>query len=213
MLLDAARSRSADALSTRSAESLLLLPPSPAPAASTPPPRLHTLLDRARYGVGTADLQPRSAPNLHVLVKQAQLVKEMPKPDEDALWRAASRGDVATVRQLLARGGAQHLEYRCVRYGGSTAFHQACRNGHSEVAKLLSGAGADLEARNDAGLTPLAAAATMGHKALVAELLLLGGAQTPTRPAARPMLSFADIRERDASFVLNSRSRACAVCL
>jgi hypothetical protein len=54
-------------------------------------------------------------------------------------------------------------------------LHSAAGGGHEEVAELLLAKGADVNAKNNDGFTPLHSAAAQGHKD-VAELLLAKGA-------------------------------------
>ena len=177
---------------SQSSVNLAMIAQRPRTAAPTRKPneRLGALLDRARYvpgadsdagPAGAPMARPASAPSLHLLVKQAKAAAAMPAPDEDALWLAARRGDEAGARKLLSRGAARTLEWRCVRYGGGTALHCACRHNHVDIVEMLVGAGADIEARTDAGLTPLSVAASMGYAPLCDELIRHGahrGART-----------------------------------
>jgi len=63
---------------------------------------------------------------------------------------------------------------------GSTPLHLAASNGHYDVADLLVGYGADVNAANKKGRTSLHAAAVAGDDAIVA-LLLLNGADAKVR--------------------------------
>ena len=61
---------------------------------------------------------------------------------------------------------------------GDTALHIAAAQGYGEVVKLLASQGADLNARNAKGLTPLAAVATRaGRKSMVDLLRSLGASE------------------------------------
>ena len=52
---------------------------------------LYALLDRGRFAPADPSLgRPQSAPNLHVLVRQAQVAKALPPPIEGELWAAAA---------------------------------------------------------------------------------------------------------------------------
>ena len=53
-------------------------------------------------------------------------------------------------------------------------LHLAAQGGHKEIAELLIAAGADVNAKNKYGTTPLHKAAFYGHKE-IAELLIANG--------------------------------------
>jgi len=105
------------------------------------------------------------------------------KPDAmgmTTLHRAAQDGDVERVRQQLAAGKAdvnvrvRSNERRSPEWG-STPLHYAVRDGHADVVKLLIDNGADVNAANDRGVTPL-------HRAIacdgaMAKLLIERGAK------------------------------------
>ncbi len=63
-------------------------------------------------------------------------------PGDSPLADAAMRDDVAAVRALLAQGA----DVNTPRGDGMTGLHWAALNGNAEIARLLIGAGADLEA-------------------------------------------------------------------
>jgi hypothetical protein len=91
----------------------------------------------------------------------------------DALRRAASVGDVARVRELLAAG----VDVNSANAYGGTALAFACDKGHLEVVKVLLDKGADLEAKDRFySSTPLQWAAVKGH-AEIARMLLAKGAK------------------------------------
>jgi len=71
-----------------------------------------------------------------------------------ALMIAASRGDYASALRLLAE-----CEVNARDRLGNTALIYAAAGGHAEVVRLLLGAGADANTRNDAGLSALDRAA------------------------------------------------------
>lgn len=116
------------------------------------------------------------------------------------LVAAASLGKLQLVRDFLDSGGSLTFPRRVVtsepndefvadsaRAKGdviSDAFYSACRNGHTDVAKLLLERGADVNAKGILGGTGLHWAAINGHKDTVAFLLAHG----------------ADLTIRDAKF-------------
>src|ERR1044071_5593940 len=67
------------------------------------------------------------------------------------LQDAASRGDLEKVRALIKSNPAG----ASAREGGTTALHEATRAGHLEVVKLLVASGANVNATDFSGLTPL----------------------------------------------------------
>ena len=110
------------------------------------------------------------------------------------LQDAAGQGDTEKVRALLQSNPAALY----ARDGGTTALHEAARAGHLAVVKLLVEKGANLNATDFSGLTPLKLA--LGRrKTEVADYLRQQGAQerivtaprasipTNTSTAARPL--------------------------
>ncbi len=84
---------------------------------------------------------------------------------------AAMRDDVAAVRALLADGA----DVNTPRGDGMTGLHWAALNGNAEIARLLIGAGADLEAATRIGAhTPLHVAGREGSGEIVAVLAEAG---------------------------------------
>jgi ankyrin repeat protein len=111
-------------------------------------------------------------------------------------FTAAERGDLATLRGHLAHGlspdaeraGASLLELACAagqervatalldaRARVGIALHAASAAGHPALVSVLLDRGADPEARDRAGFSPLLTAIAAGHEA-VALLLLRRGA-------------------------------------
>ena len=84
---------------------------------------------------------------------------------------AAMRDDVAAVRALLADGA----DVNAPRGDGMTGLHWAALNANVEIARLLVGAGADLEAATRIGAhTPLHVAGREGSGEIVAVLAEAG---------------------------------------
>ncbi|MBU0638688.1 MAG: ankyrin repeat domain-containing protein [Planctomycetes bacterium] len=87
------------------------------------------------------------------------------------LHAAAELGDLARVRELLAR--APHsLEAR--NDAGRTALHAAARHGHAAVVEFLVGQGAEVDARDNSQRTPLHLAAYFGQRDVIVFLLEQG---------------------------------------
>ena len=107
------------------------------------------------------------------------------------LVEAADRGDLETVRALIAAGvdldAREYLPFRRL----VTALYVASAAGHREVASALvaAGAGVDVRIESDASVrpgqlsnaTPLAGAARGGHVELI-RLLAAAGADSDARP-------------------------------
>lgn len=79
---------------------------------------------------------------------------------------AASRDDIAEVRRLIARG----IDIDSKDYDLRTALHLAASEGHEEMTRFLLDRGANREALDRWGNTPLDGAKRAGHDA-VAEML------------------------------------------
>ncbi|MEW6532662.1 MAG: ankyrin repeat domain-containing protein [Thermodesulfobacteriota bacterium] len=98
---------------------------------------------------------------------------EAPEPSsaEGPLMGAAARGDLAQVKDMLAKGA----DVNSTDQDGRTALMLAALGGRPEVAKLLIEKGADVNARMKGGSTVLMAAAMVGN-AEVVRLLVEKGA-------------------------------------
>ena len=77
---------------------------------------------------------------------------------EPPLHRAAYKGDVETIKELIQQGESVHS----LNSEGATPLHWAAFKGKPEAAKLLLRYGADVNARTKKGSTPLRLAVT--HK-------------------------------------------------
>ena len=94
--------------------------------------------------------------------------------DEQALMKAATDGQTAEVRVLLAAG----TDPDAVDKRGNTALLYAANRGHEEAVGALAEGGADLDKANMYGGTPLMVAASNGHSGVVRRLLELGADHT-----------------------------------
>ncbi len=90
---------------------------------------------------------------------------------EHELLRAAKRGDLEKVKELLRRGADPNF----TTLYGMTALHYAAMAGHVDVVKLLLEWGANPNIRREGEWTPLHYAASHGHINIV-KLLLERGA-------------------------------------
>lgn len=82
------------------------------------------------------------------------------------LMQAAGRGDIASIKALLASGA----QVNAVDAWGNSALLNAARQGEVESARILLKAGAYADGRGGA-MSPLAAAALRGHTLLVRLLI------------------------------------------
>ena len=92
-------------------------------------------------------------------------------PETEALLRAASAGNVDTVRTLLA---SPNVDVNGYDDQGNTALIQAARFGHNQVVTQLLIAKADPNIKNNEGKTALSVAAEGGHDQTVAVLTQAG---------------------------------------
>src|SRR3990172_6879772 len=89
-------------------------------------------------------------------------------PESDLrLVEAVEKGDAAAVRALLG----QRVDVNLSRADGTTALAWAVHRDDLETADLLIRAGANVNAPNDYGVTPLFLACTNRNAALVNKLL------------------------------------------
>ena len=96
----------------------------------------------------------------------------VPPPPSLAIWDAAELGRVEVVRRHLAAGTDVNARGGIT---GLTALHQAAFHGHTAIARLLIGAGADVNAANRRGEAPLHSTVYWGHRE-IAGLLIANGA-------------------------------------
>ena len=103
---------------------------------------------------------------------------------QSQLWIAASVGNAAKVRSLLATSeGARLLVDLQAKDGASPPF-AACNNGHTEVVRALLSGGAKVDLQTNYGMTPLFAACLKGYTEVVRALLSGGPRQTSSHPMA-----------------------------
>ena len=99
-------------------------------------------------------------------------------PQPAALFRAARLGHTSQLRTLVAEaaepGVALDLNWKNPQRRGTTALHAAVDRGHEDEVEILIGAGADVDAVNDFGATPMHEAAAAGRVSMGKLLLKLG---------------------------------------
>jgi hypothetical protein len=100
-------------------------------------------------------------------------------PAQEQLWAACKRGDDAAIYRLVRTEGAD-VNARDPSFGLWTACHYAAHAGRSRVVEALWRLGANIDAGNGAGSTPLAIAAAEGHVSLVQKLVAKGANVTAT---------------------------------
>ena len=101
-------------------------------------------------------------------------------PLVERILAAARDGDVAALRELLARDPAL---VGAVDVHRKTPLHLAAEHDHAEVAELLIAAGAELEAWTTWGATPLEWAGVLGSRR-AGDVLLAHGARLTLASAA-----------------------------
>ncbi|WP_311137609.1 ankyrin repeat domain-containing protein [Streptomyces sp. I6] len=120
------------------------------------------------------------------------------------LFRRAEHGDTPGVRALLDAGVDPH-----VRDGaGRTLLHALYLLDHEELLPRLLAAGADLEATDTSGRTPLFTAASEGGSRTLVEALIAAGARIDTvDPSGMSLAHVIRLRRRDDLVLLRDRVR------
>lgn len=85
--------------------------------------------------------------------------------NDTALHVAASEGYLKVCETLLDYGECTAIDSK--NNQGRTALHIACMKGHLQIAQLLVRSGADLDAVDDDGNTPLHLASQNSHNGLI----------------------------------------------
>src|SRR4029434_8254246 len=94
------------------------------------------------------------------------------------LIQAAKNRDLKTFRELVSK-----VDVRVALPDGTTALHWAAHWNDAEAVEALIRAGADVNAANDLGVTPLGLACTDGGPVVVASLLRAGADANAALPA------------------------------
>jgi ankyrin repeat protein len=110
-------------------------------------------------------------------------INARPDVDKALLDYAAEQNQVVVATWLLDHGAKVDGEQQQGLQMGITALHRAAFFNSFEVAQLLIGRRADVNANRSRGTTPLLYAASSGHGHIV-ELLLQNGADTEARTGA-----------------------------
>jgi ankyrin repeat protein len=100
---------------------------------------------------------------------------------------AAMRGDLATVRKMIA----SKADVNAPQNDGATALHWAVFKGDREMAAVLMRAGANPKAANREGVTPLWLASVNGDATMVRSLIEAGADPNETLPLGRTPLMLA----------------------
>ena len=112
---------------------------------------------------------------------------------------AASRGDVAAVRTLLA----QKADVNATQSDGATALHWAVYRGDREMTDLLIRAGANVKVANREGATPIWLASVNGDAAIISALLAAGADPNERMPLGRtPLMTASRTGNTEAMQVL-----------
>ena len=129
------------------------------------------------------------------------------------LLMAALKGNVAVVKELLAKGA--EIDHTC---GGLTPLIAAAANGHVEIARHLLASGAKVNGKSEQGPTALMQAAEKGHLDLV-RLLIEHGADVNAKAsyvwAELPLTGqdCVDLERLSAIEELCAREKCCMTAL
>jgi Ankyrin repeats (3 copies) len=129
-------------------------------------------------------------------------LKDSPQEKCEKLFKAVENKNLAELRQFI------ESEKDAVRWKdaeGATALMIACKFGHGEIVERLLDAGAEINARDNAGVTGMGYAAMMGQQGIVKMLIERGAdtigsyavAQRNGKTAIMEMINNADGVKRD----------------
>lgn len=152
-------------------------------AVEVPPGMEHLLSDE-----NDADGSESSTPTIHKLVGDERQLETFKK--HLAHLRRMSVGPNSTKVQTTMKGVKRVRHLDIVDEDGATALHVAAAGGHLKALKLLIEAGADVNAKDDEGSTPLHQAVATNQYECVAELAKADGIDLEARDAtlATPLL-------------------------
>ena len=92
------------------------------------------------------------------------MLKPPPKAPDVSIHEAAHYGNIKAIKQHLAAGANVNVQSELIRPpsnsglpygGGETPLHWAAENGQKEIVELLIAEGADVNAKDGSGDTPL----------------------------------------------------------
>jgi ankyrin repeat protein len=103
------------------------------------------------------------------LIKAGAIVDALDNQGFSALMLAIGEGHDSTVRLLIANGA--NVNQKCKAHKNGTPLHHACAWNRLEIAKILISYGADINAVDSAGRTPLYFAVMYGAKQIIKLLI------------------------------------------
>ena len=131
------------------------------------------------YYVRTSSIQPpRSAQrqqDYYVRAESKAIVPKQEEPNNIKIISLARHGRVGEVEEMLVRG----VPVDTVDDNGNTLVHVACQNGSKKIARVALRFGADINAVNHAGNTPLYFAMKYGFGNTLGQWLIGKGARQP----------------------------------
>ena len=145
------------------------------------------------------------------LVLEAPLFLSKLRPDI-VIESAVRHRDVQAVRRYIAAGSNVRIRIHPSRYGdGYTPLHVACEKGFPEIVKILIDAGADVDASDNLGNTPLMACVVADDapgQSDCARLLIEAGADVARQDEdGNTALHFAHVSTRGANVFIGERAR------
>ena len=94
------------------------------------------------------------------------------KAPDISIHQATSAGNIEAVKQHLAAGTDVNVKGG---FADGTPLHYAAANGHKEIAELLIEKGADLNAKDEDGGTPLDVAISFNRTEIADLIRVIGG--------------------------------------
>lgn len=119
---------------------------------------------------------------IKALISMGADVDEADSEGQTPLMAAASWGHASSCQLLVEEGEAK---VNVKDEGGDTALHEAARADELEALVSLLDLGAEVDARNKLGATPLIVASHKGHKAVCKALIKAGAAVTGAKSMMR----------------------------